>query len=440
MRRRPPVHAALAVCTLLTGTAPAAAEWDGRLVVEMEYLGEFYFSEQSFDADDLGLPDDTPILFTDTTRFTSDTWLPGQRLDLTWRRGDALGPRTELTSRTGFTRERLSQDLEFLAELPGQTKGVWRFRVDAALREEERSLVGHGDWRTRVEATREAPLSETVDGLFRLGWEHSRTRGDSTSYLYDYDLLRVRTGLTWGAGWLPAWEARLEGRLKEVPRAEPGGYRELRGSVGWRPEPGVRSVNLEARLRDYEIDDAVGRDLRSLELELKQRLAGTRSLSLKLETRLEGTDYDGEDELYYDSAEWQAHLPLQTAWNGWELSAGPAARLLWDISDGSRDFRQWTWRTGAGRLVSAGGFAELSLEVGHRNYLSGGADVIEVSSLSSSILRSDYWLVDALALLNLPVWGGVSVDLVASTSYEQHRGESERIHITFVTLGLSRGF
>ena len=101
---------------------------------------------------------------------------------------------------------------------------------------------------------------------------------------------------------------------------------------------------------------------------------------------------------------------------------------------------QWTGKASLGRLADDGGYAELDLEGGYRNYASGESEVIEISSLSSTFLRSDYWLVDVLALVNQPVGRGLSVDLLASLSWEFHRQDSERIHIAFVTLGVVQSF
>jgi hypothetical protein len=82
----------------------------------------------------------------------------------------------------------------------------------------------------------------------------------------------------------------------------------------------------------------------------------------------------------------------------------------------------------------------MSVEAGYRDYRSGTSQVIEVASLSTSLLRSDYWLVEALALVNIPLVAGITLDAVASTSWEFHTRESERIQVTFATVGVERGF
>ena len=63
-----------------------------------------------------------------------------------------------------------------------------------------------------------------------------------------------------------------------------------------------------------------------------------------------------------------------------------------------------------------------------------------MSSLSTSILRSDYLVFDVLFLFNLPIFNRTSLDLMASSSWELHATESERIHVTFANLAVSRSF
>ncbi len=413
---------------------------DGRFGVEMEYLGESYFSEQRLSALDLDLPVTDPILFLNTTRFSSDTWLPGQKLELTWRNGIENRSQVQIYSRTAFNQERFSQDLEFVGEIPGQKKGRWLFRLNGSFRDDKRSLVGHGDWITRVEMTRELPLRGSMSGGFRIGWDHSRTRGDSVSYLYDFDVLRARLFASGGGAWLPGWESWLEGATKTVPRGEPGSWQELRLGGAWRKGGGANTLFLNARLRDYDRDLAVGRDHWSVEVTSWNRLFGGPGSSLNLEA--EGTllDYAGFDELYFDAAELVLRLPYRWRTGGWALSAGPTATSLSDLQGMDRAFRQWTLRTGINRLFGLGGFGDLTLEGGYRDYRAGSADVIEVSSLSTSILRSDYWVLDLLALVNVPFWNHFSIDLMASSSWELHTRESERIQVTFANLGVSRTF
>ncbi len=100
--------------------AASGGTLDGRFGVEMEYLGESYFSEQRLSALDLDLPVADPILFLNTTRFSNDTWLPGQKLELTWRNGIENRSHVQIYSRTAFNQERFSQDLVFVGEIPGQ--------------------------------------------------------------------------------------------------------------------------------------------------------------------------------------------------------------------------------------------------------------------------------------------------------------------------------
>jgi hypothetical protein len=413
---------------------------EGRFALEMEYLGESYFSELQLTALDLDLALNNSLVVSDTTRFTNDTWLPGQRLELTWRNSLESRARFQIYSRTAFNHERFSQDIEFLGEVPGQRRGRWLFRMNGSLRDDDRSLVGHGDWLTRVEMTREVPFREKLSGGFRIGWDHSRTRGDSVSYLYDFDLLRARLFASGGGSWLPGWETLLEGKAKIVPRGEPGGYREAHLGGVWRQSQAGRTLLVDARIRDYDQDEAVGRDYWSGELTSWNRLWGSSSSSLNLEAEGVLVNYRGEDELYFDSAELTLRLPWKQSKGNWSLGLGPVASFLSDLGDGNRDFRQWSARGSLNRLFGLGGFGDLSLETGYRDYRSESADVIEVSSLSTSIIRSDYWLVDILALLNLPVGGRISIDFMASTSWELHTAESERIHVTFANLGFSKAF
>jgi hypothetical protein len=342
-------------------------------------------------------------------------------------------------SRTVFNNRRLAQDFEFVGEIPAASRGRWVLRALGSLREEQRSLFGHGDWRALVEATREIPLG-TGRAAFRLGYEHSRTRGDTTSFIYDFDLLRARVLLSGGStGWLPDWEFRVEGASKAVPRGLAGGYEEVRVGATWRSGGGSRrEISLDGRLRDYGIDDGVGKDLRGFELNWRESLLGPSRL--EAETRWVLSDYRSEDELYYDASELFFHLPFRPLRSGWTLSVGPVARLLWDLNRLGRDFRQLSARIGVNGLFGLGGFVDLTLEGGYRDYPSEISDVIEISSLSSSILRSDYWLVDLLFLVNLPLWGGVSFDVLASSSWEVHTVEAERIQVTLVTFGLARRF
>ena len=431
-------HARGWVLGLLLPAAASAGTFDGRVTLEMEYLGESYFSEQMLSAEDLGLPTGTSLVVAETTRFTDDTWLPGPRLELRWRaeRDDAD---LEISSATALNHERFAQTLEATARRTDET-GRWRLRARAGLHEEQRSLVGDGDWSARIEAEREQDLGSSLRGALRAAWDHSRIRGDTTSYLYDYDLARVRAQIGGGGRWLPVWEATLEGVRKLVPDGEPGAYREARLGGAWYPGTAMRrSLTLDLRLRDYD-DGVVGRDFRSAEAVWRSRLMGSDTLSWGIETGFLLSDYVGEDELYFDGADLSLTLPWRRENGTWTVSAGPALRWLRDLGGGDRDYLQGTGKGSVGRLGAGGGFSEIDLEAGYRNYRSAETEVIEISSLSSSLLRSDYWLVDLLALVNQPVGRGLSVDLLASLSWEFHSQDSERIHIAFVTLSLVRSF
>lgn len=417
-----------------------AGSLDGRIALEMEYLGESYFSEQQFTAADLGLPLGTSILFSDTTRFSNDTYLPGQKLDLRWENDPASAARLRVDSRTAYNRERASQDLDVETRVPAGNGGQWIFRGRGVVREDERSLVGHGDWQTRLLGSREFRAGSGIAAGLEGSWQHSRTRGDTVSYLYDYDIARARLFARDGSGWLPVWETRLEGTRKHVPGGEPGGYDEVRLTGTWRQKEGSQGLGADLRWRDYEVDEAVGRDMVSGEVNGYRRFWRGGASSVWLESRFEVSDYRGEDDLYFDSAELVVFPVWKREAGSWTLSAGPELELLTDWSGGDRGYQQWSGKAAAGRLIGLGGFVDLDLDLGYRNYTSPEAQAIEVSSLSTSLLRSDYWLLDALVLTSLPLPGRLSLEVVASSSWEWHAGESERIQVTFATVGVSRDF
>jgi hypothetical protein len=274
----------------------------------------------------------------------------------------------------------------------------------------------------------------------RLGWDHSRTRGDTTSYLYDYETYRGRLFVARGSGWLPRLEAMVEGAIKRIPGGEPGGYREARMAGAWRDPDRVRSLSWEGRARNYTADGTVGRDQVSTELEWRDRVWHRGESSLHVESEAVYTNYAGEDDLYYDSLEMDLRLLYRREGERWTVFAGPAAEYLADLGGDERDYWQGTGRGSANRLLGSGGFLDMSVEAGYRDYRSGTAQVIEVASLSTSLLRSDYWLVEVLALVNLPLFAGATLDVVASSSWEFHTRESERIQVTFATLGVGRAF
>jgi hypothetical protein len=302
-------------------------------------------------------------------------------------------------------------------------------------------LVGEGDWRAGIEASREARLGRDLRGELRGSWEHSRTRGDTVSYLYDYDLARARLRVGDRGGWLPVWEVFAEGSTKSVPSGEPGAYTEARVSGLWRPGArGEGVLTADLRVRDYRLGASPGRDVRSAHVEGRTRVLTRTSARIDLEADLEASDYRGEDALYFDSGELTLRVPWTREASGWTWTAGPAAARLQDLSGGDRGYTQWTAQGTASRFLNLTGFGELHIEAGYRDYGGGAGGTIEVTSLSASILRSDYWLLDALLTLNLPVRYGLSVEAFGSTSWEFHPTEAERIQITLVTLGVVRTF
>jgi hypothetical protein len=412
----------------------------GRITLEMEYLGESFFSEQRLSDEDLGLPPGTNLVFSDTLRFASDTWLPGPRLELNWRSAPGYDARLTVTSRTAFNRERVLQDLFLTGVLPTDDGGRWRLGAEGSLRREEYSVFGDGDWRGRIEAQREHPLGAgaTLLGLAR--WERSRSLSDTTTHLFDFDLLRLRAGARLGSGWLPAWEVNLEGSRKRVPHGAPGSYSEARVLGGWRPAGGERAAaEVELRHRDYDTAPGFDRDFTEAEVRWRNRLLRAGSFSIGVETEARLTDYQGADTFYYDVFDLEFTAPLRHEGLAWTLSAGPATRWLRDLDNAGRDFLQGTIRASASRLIGLGGFGEVTLEAGYRDYRAESGRV-SVEDLDTVFLRSDTWLLDLLVLLNAPIGLGLSLDLLGSSSWEFHREESERIQVSIVTLGVSRRF
>ena len=423
----------------LSPFSSAGGTLDGRAGMELEYLGESYYGEQFLSAEDLGLPLGASRLVADTTRFHDDSWLPGARLDLTWRTGSEWASPLEIRSSTAGNAERFSQDLD-LHMRSADDAGRWRLDAHGGFREESRTLVGHGDWNARLGATREQFLGHGLTATLRGSWERSRLRGDTTSYLYDYDRARMRVGLR-PRGWPSSWEGYVEGSVKTVPGAQPGAYREMRAGGSWTPrDDGRSSLDLEVRGRDYERDGEVGRDVVEGDVAGRFRLHESNASSWNLETTLALCDYRGEDELYFDSGELTATVQWEHETGSWTVSVGPAARFLQDLGGKDRGYRQWTGRGSGRRFVGAGGLGEVDLELGFRDYQAEESEVIEISSLSSSLVRSDYWLVDAFASWMQPVGGNMSVDLLASFSWEFHGQGSERIGVGFVTVTLTRKF
>ncbi len=435
------VVAALLILSPMTPVPAHAGTLEGEVWVEMEYLGESFFSEQRFTADDLGIPGDSPsLVFTDTTRFADAIWLPGQRLNLAWGTNPGSAHTVRAQSRTAYNSERFFQELRLSGFHPTGGGSSLEWRVDGAFREESRSVVGRGDWGVRSELRREQRLG-SLRSVIRVGWDHSRSRADTTTYLFDYDLARLRATLSGGGGWLSSWELYAEGGFKSVPLGAPGSYEELRAGGAWRPaSDGSRSLVLDVRARNYREDGTVGRDFGSAQLEFRSRTVGWTRSAVHLELLAWLTDYAGSDALYFDSAEMALYLPWRLSQSLWTLAAGPAVRWLGDLDAGARDYRQWSLRSSLGRVMDSGGFGELTVEAGLRDYRAEVSEVVEVSTLSSAFLRSDYWLFEVLGILNIPVGSGFALDVLGSSSWEFHRNEAERIQVTFFTLGVSRRF
>ncbi len=435
---RIPAAALLGAALLLPAPPAAAGDFRGRVAAELEYLGETYFSEQLWSDADLGLPVGTGLVIADTTRFSDESWLPGPRLELAWSDLAAGGRRLELRSVGDWNRETASQEVDLRAEIPaGPERDRWLLGARGAIRDESRSLVGHGNWSTRLQAGRTRGLGRAGDAELLLSWEHSGGRGDTVTYIYDYDRLRARLRVAGRGEWMPPWEAYLEGTFKETAEGVES-YRELRAGGEWRPGGSSSGLTVDLRRRDYRRDDGVGRD--GTVLEAGWRSAPGTGDGVGLELALQGADYQGSDDLYYDVAEADLELPVRRRAGAWTVSAGPGVEGSLDLSGGGRDYLQGTVKLGGSRITAGGGFAELSLTGGRRNYRTPDASTVEITSLSSSFIRSDYWLLDFLAAVSLPLGGGTSLDLLATSSWEFHPDPSERIQVTLVSLGVARPF
>jgi hypothetical protein len=431
-----------AVCLLLAGFAvPAAgraAPLEGSAAVELEYWGQDYFNE-------IDLP--SPVLVdgvvreTDTTRFAEDAWLPGQRLALRWESDLEDGVRLELGSRTGFNRERFQQDLDARARFGARGGTQWSLRGTGALREESRSFVGHGDWSVGLEAGRIDPLSGATALETRVSVEHARTRGDTTSFLYDFDRIDARVSVSGGRAWFPDWEAVLGASRKSVASEDGGSYGELTADVSW--NAGRRRdtrLTLDARLRDYDAGGEVGRDFAEVTAGGERTVWSRGDHGIGVEAEMSAADYRGSDELYYDYGQLMVFAPVRFQGVTWNAEAGPRLSLQRDFEGGERDYAQWTLRTRVGRTTTGGGYAQLGLETGYRDYRGGASDVVDLAALSTTLLRSDFWLLDVMVLAEAPLGGAFFVDVLASTLWEVHPGESERILVALATLAVGRRF
>ena len=49
-------------------------------------------------------------------------------------------------------------------------------------------------------------------------------------------------------------------------------------------------------------------------------------------------------------------------------------------------------------------------------------------------------MIDLILVGHMPLWANLALDAMATTSWELHRREGERIQIALATLGLSRVF
>jgi len=433
------LRCAALVAALLLGTGRfCAADWSGLAAFEMEYLGENYVQELDLPVSDLS-DATTGAADVSVTRLVDDLWLGGQRLDLLWRSPAGAGLQVDLESNTFHNAERLTQ--RFLAR--GARRGgggLWVVEMEGHVRDEERSLAGNGDWNAEITSRYRRSLSAVWSGEIEAGWDHSRTLGDTTTFVYDYDLARVRLGVEAGSGWLPGWEARVEGLRKSIPEGLPGSYTEL-SAGGTRRTSGRRGwvFGLESRLRDYDVNADVGSDFREFDGDaLGRPLGGTRH-ALLVEAEADVIDFSEEDDLYYD----YARLTLYPAWEWkgavWSTRFGPRARFLWDTGPGERDYRQWTARGEVGRPLGPLGYVQLTVEAGERDYRVEDADFTTIDAASVSFLRSDYRLLDFLLVTDVPLFAGLALRVIADSTLEFHDA-GERINITFGNLALAFPF
>jgi|GEM_PF-4711820 len=422
---------------VLTVSSVRGEGFTGRLALELEYLGENYFNE-------ITLPSpivlDDGIRETDTTRFNDDSWLPGQHLELQWQREPGEATRFEIRTDTRYNRETFDQGVDLQLERAAADGGAWTLEASGTFRDEARSLVGSGDWGAEVAATRRLPLGEAWESDLRATWKHSRTRGDTTSFLYDFDVFTAKAEVLGGGGWSPAWVMRLEGTRKQVPGDLEGAYTEGTLGAAWHPPgPGRLRLGADVTLRNYDRDGDVGRDYLEVDAEAGHLLWSRGNHAVEASLDLSTADYATSDDLYYDFGQATLFLPWQWDDGTWNTSLGPRARVVSDLGGGDRDYAQWSVRSEAGRSLGIGGFFQVSLETGFRNYR-GEGELIELTTLSTTLLRSDYWLWDAMVLGEVPLGSGFSLEILGDTLLEVHTAESERVQVTFATLSVVHGF
>jgi hypothetical protein len=412
-----------------------AGRFEGRLALEMEYVGESYRTSPELDLPTPDLPDD-PVI--GTTTFRDDTWLPGPRADL--RFTDEAGPRrVDLRSLTLVNAERFQQELGAAVEWRGPDGARWRLVARGALRDEENALAGHGDWNVEGEIRRDHPLRPGLLGRLEVRARRSATRGDTTSFVFDYDRLEARAGV-FGTG-ASAFDLTLRGVQKSVRDDDAGTYREGGFTAAVRPPGSARfDATLDLRLRDYEIESVAGHDFHEGDLALRARPWHGGSLALGVEAGFLAADYREEDDLYYDYLRTDLYLPGTWSDLAWRVDLGPRIRWLRDLTGGDRDYLQTGARAEVSRLWGSGGFLQAALEGGFRDYRAEEAERIDLQTLSTTLFRSDAWVWNALVMADIPLGAGFAMNLLADSLLEVHEQDSERILVTFVTLSLVRPF
>lgn len=431
--------AAALLLTMVWGGMPSSAlglPLTANFALELEYLGENYFSEIDLVSPEL---DNSDLLPTEVTKFSDDQWLPGSRLEFRWFARNATR-QSELASRTFLSSDRVTQSLDGLLKFVGEDRHVWTFRGEIDIREEESSLVGHGDWGTRLQAGRSLPVSSTVTFESDVSWMRSRTRGDTTSFIYDYDRLRWRLGLVGEGEWLPKWDAYLNFTTKDSQDEDEGSYFEIDGTGYWLASES-RNLRLRtgARVRNYKTGGEIGRDFFQFDIDVDSELWQSGDAEIGMELELESTDYQGSDELYYDFGLASLYPFLKHRGLVWDFRVGPRLRRLLDWQKTGRDYWQGTLRGDIGRTFGTAGFGELSLEFGRREYQN-DSESLELTDLNTTLLRSDYWLINALLLVNVSLGQAYSLDLLADTLLELHATDSERVQVTLASLSISRAF
>ena len=416
------------------GAFPVWAGWESRISAEMEYQGENYRNESVID---LPSPDAVSDRVVEVTKFSDDTWLPGNRLEFLWSPDSQL--QLDLRSNTGYNARRFYQELDGRLSIPA-SNGYWYLRTFGALREESESFIGHGDWNVGTELRRQFTMNQNWAARLEGRYRHSRTRGDTLSFVYDYDRTDITLRVMHSGAGRSVWEGYATGTFKKVPRGFDGSYSQAALGAVYRPPLGRRLYfAAEARSRTYDQTGTVGRDFLELDASARGTAMAGESNSLLAELEFLGADYRDQDDLYYDFAQLTGFFPWECRGTQWTTLLGPRVRLLWDTQNGTRNYRQFTMRGEATRVLGVFGFGQFSLEGGYRDYR-GGSETIEVDSLSGTLLRSDYWVIDAMILANVPLGGPFSLEVLADSALEVHQPESERIHVTFANIAVTTSF